>query len=85
MELALEDMGKPIGEEDYQLIHSGCGEVEWLECEFVFCEFKHRRASQVMLYHSLYIMVWDGVHKSLTHPLFIKKTINYSVEKFVKQ
>ena len=29
MELALEDMGKPIGEEDYQLIHSGCGEVEW--------------------------------------------------------
>ena len=54
-------MGKPIGEEDYQLIHSGCGEVEWLECEFVFCEFKHRRASQVILYHSLYIMVWDGV------------------------
>jgi len=29
MELALEDMEKPIGEEDYQLIHSGCGEVEW--------------------------------------------------------
>lgn len=27
MELALEDMGKPIGEEDYQLIHSGCAKL----------------------------------------------------------
>ena len=34
MELALEDMGKPIGEEDYQLIHSGCGEVEWKGLEY---------------------------------------------------
>ena len=34
MELALEDMRKPIGEEYYQLIHSGCGEVKWKGREY---------------------------------------------------